>query len=737
MKWKAIVSASAIVVALFFGGLFYYAFHKVNGEELRKFMVSSLEKAFPHVNVHVGEVDVQFGSSLNLVVQGFSLELTEKVENFPEELFRIERVGINIPLWVLLGFEQSIMINMDGALVNFVQSGKRSNWFAAYKGSSGKRTDSASSTSTAMAPAFLANGKINFKFTDTRINYRFEKKQEGEVLIKYFRVNNLGIKSDAAYELKSDISLKFSEHNMDTELSLIGQFSPKEFIEQGTMKTTSILTVNKMYFTNRDISVPGFKTDIKFELSNVGDMTVKLATVFNEKNHINALVKTRKKKLSVENIDMVFYLNELLDILKVDIPSLKVGEGRMELKGDFVLGEQFQPNMVFFIGPQVKYTYNNALFSGDLKGKYQGKNLIMGITSKGLGGSLYGDFSIDIGIGKEPIVLSQLPPFRLSIMANDLVVPTDFIQNIFYATAGKEAVGRERTEKKTFLLPEGTANFNFKNITLGGYPISLMGAVSVANRKLESKDIKVTTPEGDGNISFKSRLYREGSKSQFSAMLNNVDLKNFSGFLPKKMGVLEGASSGKIEGTLDNLDGKLSYRTHVNFKIQKGHWHGMDLAQYTQKILDNLSNVPSLRSKLKGKKLKFSNKFQEFFLKGMLAHDQWHLDQYYFVGNELSFKGSKGKIHLPPITKKSVLNMDVDLNFLRTVMFKNFRRRSLPLRLTGTGFMLKPDVSFVSKKLVKSHVEKRSQKLIQDLKNKVLKESSESQKVKGLLKGIL
>ena len=729
MKWKTIIISGVVLLVLSFGGLFYYASLKINGEELRKFMVSSLEEAFPYANVDMGEVKIKLGSSLNLAVQGLSLHLADK----KTELFEIDRVGINIPLWILLGFEQNITINLDGAYVNFFQSGEKSNWLEARKKSGKPETIG----KTAMAPAFLAKGKINLKFTDTRINYNFEKKQKGEVLIKYFRVNNLGIKSDAAYELKSDISLKFSEQDVNMELSLVGQFSPAEFIQQGMLKTTSILTVNKMYLPIQDISVPGFKTDIKFELSNVGDITAKLATTLNDRNYINALVKTKNKELSVENIDIVFYLQELLDILKIEMPSLNVGTGRLELKGGLSLGSQFQPDIVFSIGPQVKYTYNNVFFSGDLKGKYQGSSLVMGMTSKGLEGSLYGDFSININLGKQPIILSQLPPFKLSVMANDLVVPAGTIQNILYATSDKEIVTSTKEEKKIFLLPGGVVDFNFKNVSLGGKPLSLAGMVSVANREIESKEIKITTSEGEGSASFKSRLYSEGSKSQFSVKLNNIDLKDFNGLFPPKMGLLEGVSSGSVEGTLGNLSNQLSYNTNLYFKIKNGHWYGMDLEQYTQKIINELSVAPLLRNKLKRKNAKIGNKFQEVFLKGVFAQEQWNLDQYYYVGNELSFKGGKGKIYFPPAKKKSFLTMDVDMKIFRSVMSKNFARRTLPLRLSGIGFMLKPDISFVSKKLARSHVKKRSKKLIQNLKNKVLKDSPESKKIKGFLKGVL
>ena len=735
MKLKSIVFLGVVLTALFLGGIFYYASEKLNGEELRKFIEASLERTFPYANVNVGEVRLKFGSSLNLEVQGLSLELPEKKATIRDELFKIKRVGIEIPLWILLGFEQNITVNLDKAIINFIQSKGKSNWIIASQGNSKSRIKPKASTKIAMAPALLTKGKVNLKFTDTLLNYNLDKEQKGEVLIKYFRVNNLGIKSNAAYELKSDISLKFSQQAMDMELSLIGQFSLGEIIQQGVLKTTSILTVNKMYFPAQNISIPNFKTNIKLKLSNTGDVTAKLATAFSEKNYINALVKTRNRELSLEDIDLVFYLDELLDILKVDMPSLRVGDGRIELKGDFFWGSQLQPNIVFFIGPQVKYAYNDMLFSSELKGKYQKNSLIMGIASKGLDGSLYGDFSLDVDIGKQPIVLSQLSPFKFSIMANDLVIPAKVLRNALYASSNKKISKEDKKEKNFFLLPRGIIDFNFKNISLGGNPLSLAGAVAIANRKLESEGVKIATSEGGGVASFKSHLYREGIKNQFSAELANVNVKDIGGVLPEWMGALEGIASGSVKGAFENLNEKTSYGANLHFSIQNGHWHGIDLTQRTQSIVTELLKVPSLRNLLKRKKIKISNKFQKASLKGVFAQDKWSFDNYSFINRELMLTKGRGKNYLSPVKKKSVLSMDVDLKLLRSVISKNFARSSLPLRMIGLGFMLKPDISFTSKKLAKSHVKKRSKKLIENLKNKVLEDPNK--KIKGLLKGIL
>ena len=736
MKWKIVIVSIVAAMMLLFGGILYYASQKINEEELRKFMISSLESVFPHANVTVGGVDLKFGKSLNLAIEGLYLTLPEKDPSSQKNLFKINRVRIEIPFGVLLGLEQSITINLDGSLVNFVKLKGESNWSKAADKKEALSREKNSGGAT--APTFLANGRIDLKFTDTRLKYNLEGQQKGEVLVKYFRVNNLGFNIHAAYELKSDISLKFSEQIMDMELSLVGQFSPNELIQQGLLKTKSILTVNKISFPRNDIIIPGFKTDIEFELSNTGSIKTKWAAKLNDKNRINALVKMRKGELSVEKIDVVIYLAELLDILKVDTPSLRVGDGKIDIKGDMFFGDRLRPDLTFSIGPQVKYNYKDMLFAGGLKGKYQGKTLIAGMNAKGLNGSLYGDFSVDIDIGKKPIVLAQLPPFKLSIRANDLIVPKNSIQNILYTKEKKVPIEIEEKEKKIILLPKGNVEFDFKNISLGGEPLSLEGGIVVANRELKSKKkIRLVTTKGGGFASFKNNFYREGSKVQFVFEMNNVDLKDVGVFFPRKMGSLEGLSFVNANGSFRNLSDDFTYDIALNFKVKNGNWDGLDLNTYNQNVVSELSKIPLLTNKIKGRKLKVSSKFQNISLKGMFANDRWRLERYSYISKDFKIQRGRGDIYPVSEKKTSLLAMDVDWSALQPVMLKNFSLKSLPLRLSGVGFDLKPDVTFVTKKLAKKHIEKRSRKLIKDLQDKGLENPIKDKKVKGILKGIL
>ena len=391
--------------------------------------------------------------------------------------------------------------------------------------------------------------------------------------------------------------------------------------------------------------------------------------------------------------------------------------------------------MSFSIGPQVKYNYNKILFAVDLKGKYQGQTLVAGMTAKGLNGSFYGDFAIDVDVGKQPIVLAQLPPFKLSLVANDLIIPHEPIQKTLYVE--KENVP-PASKRKIFLLPRGIIDFNFKNIVLGGEPLSLEGGIAIANRVIKSKSkIRLTTSNGQGSAVFENKFYREGSSGSFTFDLSNVNLKDVGILFPAQTGSLEGLSFGNIEGEFGNLNNKFTYNVDVDFKVKKGRWQRLDLSQHAENVIIELSKIPYLKNNLRDKKLKVSNNFQNFSLKGVFANDRWRLTKYSYISKNLKILRGKGQIYPGLGKKRSFLMMDVDWDQLRPAMLKNFSLQNLPLRLSGVGLTLKPDIPFIAKKLARSHVKKRSKKIIKNLKDEVLKNPFKDKKMKDALKGIL
>ena len=101
--------------------------------------------------------------------------------------------------------------------------------------------------------------------------------------------------------------------------------------------------------------------------------------------------------------------------------------------------------------------------------------------------------------------------------------PTIYFKNLFmrFPARRMKREPKQKKRKKRFFYCPGVLSILILKIYLsGGSPSLMVGAVRVANREMESPEIKITTSDGGGTIFFKSRLYREGIKSQFGVGLN-------------------------------------------------------------------------------------------------------------------------------------------------------------------------------------------------------------------------
>ena len=731
MKLKVIIASVLTFLALSLGTLFYYASEKINGEELRKLITSSLEKKFPHAKVNVGDIHLGFGSSMRLTIEKIELTLPETKRN----LFKVQNIGIKIPLLAFLGSSQNIKIHLASPSISYIKSGNRSDWErAAGKKRGGKKSKGKISS----VPAFLVGSKMNIRLSDTKFHYQLSDTQKGDLVIRNFKLNNLGAEGNAAYELGSDISLQFAKHILETEILLIGQLRVSELIEKGILSTTSVLKVNRISVPSKGIEVPEFKTDIQLDSSPREGLRLLLSAVLNNQSRARTLIKV-KDIVSLEDIDIDFSLKDLMNIFKIYTPNSEVAGSHLKLKGRIVLhpSQGIRPNINFSLGPQIQYTYAGANLSNDIKGTYKGSSLTVESTTKAFGGSLYGDLTALIDLSK-PITPSKLPPFKVSLSASNLSLPRTFITSLLYPNTGKKDEHR-----KVPLLPRMTLKLNLKKILLAGSPFSLKGHLQTKNRHIKTKAMNFLFSEGSGQISLTSRLYREGTKNTFSLNFKNIDLKDIDPLLPKPIGKIEGLTSGKAQGNFDKLDKKTTYNIAIDFKAHNGSLQGLNIKKYFQKIIKGFSNIPGVADKIKDKSLKISNRFKKFTVTGRMKNDHWNFKRYSFKANKLSLLGN-GNI-FPSSKRKGSLKMNISFKKFDKTMLKNFGTKKIPVRFSGSGFSLKPDIHFTVKKLGKKHMEhsskkkfKKVEKKIKDkIIDKILKSKGNKEKIKNLIKGLL
>ena len=608
MKLRYIVISIVALIFLAIGGLFYYATQKINEKELKQLTVAFLEEEFPHADVTVGSVSLGFGSSLTLTVKEIGLRLSSSQKNWNKSpLFKVRDAKVKIPLWALLKDNQSIQIGFEKPEIHYVEVGNQNNWQIAMGAKSEVQTPSGRSGSGYVIPAFLVNSKINLKLSNTQLVYRLKDSGEGKVIVKNFKINNIGRSGNAAYEVNSDISLGFNNNSIEIGLILIGQFKTADLLDKGIFSITSVLTINKINIPSAGIRVPRFKTDIKLTFVPNGEVNADIIATLNEQSRMRTLLKITKGRLKLDEIDLSLALKDIFSIFDVKISHLNVGSGKFFLVGNLAVHPNggLTPWITFKLSPDIQYVYEGITFKGGFKGSYKKKALVLNTVIKALGGRIYSDLTAEVNLDKPSIVISNLPPFKLSLSANDLVLSKENLRRFLYKTNHQKSnkdSPREKDIKKTRmpmpLLPRGKVDVRLKNILIAKEPFSLETRLELKNQEIVAKPIYFKFSEGRGDGFSQSRFYKEGSKNSFSLNLKDIKLSGFNAFLPESIEKINGVSSGKIQGHFNSLN-KQTYNIDLDLKVTKGELLGVNLKEYVQKIVDALGKIPGLGKKSK------------------------------------------------------------------------------------------------------------------------------------------
>ena len=118
-------------------GTFYYVSTKLSSEDVRLFLVSSIQKAMPGTQVSIEQIDYNWGPSVTFEVQGLDVKL--KKDRPGSELFFVRRAFIRIPVWAILFKGDEINIIVSSPQVNYYEYRNGLNNWNLAKGEQGKK----------------------------------------------------------------------------------------------------------------------------------------------------------------------------------------------------------------------------------------------------------------------------------------------------------------------------------------------------------------------------------------------------------------------------------------------------------------------------------------------------------------------------------------------------------------------------------------------------------------------
>lgn len=781
-NWKMILGIGALALAVLLGGLFFYAYKKISPEEIKRVAIEQIQKAFPKATVEIGEIKLT--PSLSFKLQVDKVKLATKKDGHDIDLFSAQELKVKIPLWAALTGTGRIEVKLDKPAMNYAefQTGDyANNWtyamdikpgVASVEGQADKKNEDKKEPTQITLPGFLTNIKADIRVYDIAVDYALKDASRGQVTLSRFVVKDISLKGQTAFELES--KLTFNMKNNQTfgfDTLVVGQVNLSEFIESQKLSTAIMVQLSNIKSSLLPKTLPDIKTDLKVNVDKSGKIDGDLVTTFNTRNKISANYSVTPTKTRIENISVALFIKDLVEMLDMKAMLGDVSDSAFNLSGNVELNVEGKgvpprilPDFKFSVSPELEIPTMAGKAKVKFEGSYKGESIQTSIVTQILEGVAEVMFKGEFDPNMRDFDIKKFKPFNLNVKVSHLNVTKDFIQKILYskkAKAKEEAAATPDTKDengqvaennkaptKPLVLPAGTVSVVWEKINLDKNPLDGRALILVSNDKVITKSMTFSFSEGKGELSHLTQIENSGMSHKFDFKLMGLNMAGLHPFLPPMFEAIKGTFSGLVKGNLTTPNkGVLKYDVAVDVNAKKGELKGVNISEYVDGVVEKLPDA--LKSKISGKKLNADGNFETLLFKGVFKSEIYQIEKLKFIGmdNKVDVEGN-GQIFPPPSTQNGTVDLNIIENtgYISAQLEKYAGTKVLPIRLTGPGFLLKPDYQYTIEKLAKGTVKKQASQVVdkaKELLQQKLKEQMSGQgsgnakeEIKGVLKGL-
>lgn len=782
MNWKMFLGIGLISFLLIFGGLFFYAYKKISPAEIKRLTVEQLQKTFPKAQVSIGEIKLTPSFSFKLQIDKVKLSAQKEGEEIA--LFSAQELKVKIPLWAAITGVGKIEVKLDKPAMNyaeFVGGDYANNWTYAMDAKIGAPVAAAApvaekadapkkEASSITIPSFLSNIKADIRVYDIVVDYSLKDSSKGQVTLSRFLVKDINLKGQTAFELDSSFSFNMkNDQTFGLNTLVVGQVNLGEFIEKQKLTTSIVVQLTNIKSSLLPKPLPDIKTNLNVTVYKEGKIEGDLLTTFNSRNKIAANYLVQNGKTRVDNLNVVLFIKDLVEMVDKKALLGDISDSAFNASGSVEMASEgkgaparIYPDFKFSLSPELEIPSMAGKAKVKLEGSYKGEAIQTSVVTQILDGVAEVIFKGEFDPNMKGFDMRKLKPFTLNVKVSHLNITKDFIQKTLYSKktaaeatpeATKEKLAQEKLEQEKapsapLVLPAGTISINWDKIQIDKNSLDGKALILMSNDKVTTKSMSFSFSEGKGELSHLTQIENTGMTHKFDFKLNGLNMAGLYPFLPPLFEQIKGTFSGAVKGNIVTpKKGLMKYEVAVDVSAKKGELKGVNLSDYVNAVVDKLPDA--LKSKVAGKKMNVDGNFETFLFKGNLTSDVYLFEKMKFVGvdNKVDAEGN-GQIYPPPSDKVGTVDLNVIDNsgMISSQLEKITGSKILPLRLTGPGFMLKPDYQYTIEKLLKPAAKKQVDNLknkAKDLLQQKLKEQMSGgqggnvqENLKGVFKGL-
>lgn len=681
----------AVVVSILLGGYLYFDSY-LEDEKIKRIISNKIEEVFPGGKVSFSLDRVSLRSSIYTKIS--NLELKLKREPQGPSLLEISSLTAKIPLWSILLGGGNVEISIKEPKINFLKKNKVSNWSLASDKNSIKsdvlvNKNKDEEKKNISLPAFIINSTLALRIQNLEINHSDHSGPNpvanNKVLIEKLVLKNLGITSNAAFEVETSISKDFFQKKLSFRLVAVGSVGVEEFLRKSELKLKSNIRFMDV-FVEGGSGYPTIVSNLDANLNREGTLQGKVQFI-SEQSSLKFNFVKKAESLNLDNINGEFDYASIINFLDLKKEKRLRSLQKASVTGSFLIDS-----------------------NGDLTPKLQAK--LISLSSNFGGSNLIGDFDISVsekdfnlsGSGKvfdgefnltskgKLKVNEDLPlDKKLSAVLSDvklknIVIPQGKFDSLRMAF---------KRDEDNILYPEAQLSFDLDNANIMQEMINGGGILKFKGNRVSLRSTTLLTKEGKLTVDAELIIFKRDLNIKFNILCKNFPPSPLNMTLSKRGISFLGPLTGKLKGEVETgRNQKKSLKFELNGdKVTLANGRFLDPVFKTIELVKN-RQIEEVNKGLD--KITFTN----FMLVGGFDKDVLNFKESRLSisekDSEFIFKGTftndlkkKTRIYIKPIT----------IDGSKAKARKLFGGVGFPIKISGQGLLVDSDIKYTFKKL--------------------------------------
>ena len=752
---------SLLVLALSLFATLYYVSSKLSSEDIKSFLVSKIEEAMPGTLVSIKEIRYSMGGNIRFEIQELDVKLRQIRPG--RELLSVDKAFIRIPLWAILFEGGKIEIIILSPKINYYeyQDGPH-NWTLGRKSNglqgpgekktikSQKERSNKGPDETIFLPVFLSKSKVSLKSKEITVFYQTKEDFKGDFTVNTFLLKNVSLNQSTDFEIHSAVKIEFPQKKaFSSNISLSGKFDTPNFLEKGLFEFSSDdIVIKDTTFSELPFPIPDTKATLFF--SNKDNMVAKLKLNMGDLLDIKTNIFLGKT-IQFNRLNANLNLLSALMISGVRTENLKLDDAKMNISGSVHLGNAPVLNLKFKTTHDVQYTLQKRPIDVGLLGKINKRQAEFNILLR----TPYGRGSLAIKTVLPRDIrntsLQHLSQTKILLKINQIKMAKEEIRRLLYSDTGQDDGSgtipqsvppkeNQQVQEGRLFIPNFQLRLSGRKIAIGKSQFNFSGLVVAKENTLQSKDLSINIDRSKTEVHFTSKVSKNSLSTKIDLNMKKVPLESLDFIFPKDLEGMSGITTTRLTGNIVTGKKGLKHDLKLRLSTNNGKIPNLKIRNF---LKGYLRKIPLLHKKVSMSDINISNKFKQFILKGRFRESHYRAEKLHFVGDKNRFQ-IKGRGHLFPLSKKKkgvfLLTFKINKPKVQRYLKRSIGADTIPIRLAGRGFVLKPDYSYTIKKIATSKAKTQGKRALKKKAKKILNKHLKKgvkKKAKKLLEGLL